>query len=552
MKFRRAYRDAKRVKDVVNTLFKQGLGYSIGQMNLRSHLSFRARIKEETPKKVPIQVRLRKAMEDLGGTFIKFGQLLSIRPDLIPESYCEEFAKLQDNVRPFSYEQVKAVIEKDFKKPIHKVFIHFEKTPIAAASVGQVHIAKLRTGETVAVKVQRPHMDDIFESDIDILYYIANLAEKHIPELKDYNPVAIVHEFETYTKKELDYNIEGKNIDVFYRNFHGSKTIKIPKVFLNYTGKRVLTMEYIDGVNINKYKAEKNEKKKIIENLLHCFMKQVIEDGFFHADPHPGNIFISKDHKIVLLDFGIIGQLDEKLRKKFENTLIAIIAGSKEDMSKQLVELGIVDYGVNIEELQEDLEKYLRDYYNISMDKIDLGNFFSSVLFLARKYHMKIPEDYVLLAKAIGTLEGFARSYYPDINIIKIYEPVIEEIIRKRRNPMYILNTVKNNVVDFLETTRSLPYEFKKVLKVLEKGGIKLEVEDKDIKKFAFELDKSSNRIAYGMILASLIVASALLAKTAPVYILGLPIISLIFLLIALFITMLLIISILKEGEVLK
>ena len=305
MKFRRAYRDAKRVKDVVNILLKQGLGYSIEKMNLKSHLTFGKKTKDVS-KRVSTQVKLRKAMEELGGTFIKFGQLLSIRPDLIPESYCEEFAKLQDNVRPFPYEQVKDVIEKDFKKPIHKVFIHFEKTPIAAASVGQVHMAKLRTGETVAVKVQRPNINQIFESDIDILYYIANLAEKHIPELKDYNPVAIVNEFENYTKRELDYNLEGKNIDVFYKNFVGSKTIKIPRVFLSYTSKRVLTMEYIDGININKYKATKEEKKKIIKNLLSCFMKQILEDGFFHADPHPGNIFILKDHRIELLDFGIV------------------------------------------------------------------------------------------------------------------------------------------------------------------------------------------------------------------------------------------------------
>ncbi len=216
------------------------------------------------------------------------------------------------------------------------------------------------------------------------------------------------------------------------------------------------------------------------------------------------------------------------------------------------MELGIVDYNVNIEELQEDLSKYLRNYYNVSVDKIDLGNLFTSVLFLSRKYHMKIPEDYVLLAKAIGTLEGFARSYYPEINVVKIYKPIIEEIILKRKSPIYMFNTLKNNVVDFVDTIKSLPYEVKKALMVVEKGEIKLEVEDRDIKRFAFELDKSSNRIAYGVILASLIVASSLLAKTSPAYLFGLPIISLIFLAIALFIAITLVISIGKEGEVLK
>ncbi|MBI2673537.1 AarF/ABC1/UbiB kinase family protein [Candidatus Woesearchaeota archaeon] len=512
MKFRRAYRDIRRVKDVVNILFKQGLGYSIGQMNLTSHLPFRSRIKKEAfaKKKIPLQERLRKAMEDLGGTFIKFGQLLSIRPDLVPEEYCEEFAKLQDSVKPFPYNQVKEVIEREFKRPIHKIFAHFEKEPVAAASVGQVHIAKLRSGETVAVKAQRPKIDELFESDIDILYYFANLAEKHIPELKDYSPVAIVNEFENYTKKELDYNIEAKNIDIFYKNFHDSKSIKIPKVFWEYTGKKVLTMEYIDGIRIDKFKATKAEKKRILEILLNSFIKQILKDGFFHGDPHPGNIFILNNHRIAFLDFGIVGQLDESLKRKFEDTLIAIISGSRRDIAKQLIELGIVDHEVNISELEEDLSKHLRDYYDVSLKNIDLGNFLSSVLIL-------------------GT--------------------AVEEIIRERASPFYIIKNIRTGLVDFADTVKSLPYEAKRVFKILEKGEIKLEVEDRDIKKFAFEIDKSSNRIAYSMILASLVVAAALLAKSGSSYTFGLPLISLIFLSIAIFVTILLLMSIYKEGE---
>ncbi len=551
MKFRRAYRDIRRVKDVVNVLFKQGLGYSIGQMNLTSHLPFRSRIKKEEfeKKKIPFQERLRKAMEGLGGTFIKLGQLLSIRPDLVPEEYCEEFAKLQDSVKPFPYNQVKEVIEREFKRPIHKIFAHFEKEPIAAASVGQVHIAKLRSGETVAVKVQRPKIDELFESDIDILYYFANLAEKHIPELKDYNPVAIVNEFENYTKKELDYNIEAKNIDIFYKNFHDSKSIKIPKVFWDYTGKKVLTMEYIEGTRIDKFKATKEEKNRILETLLNSFIKQILKDGFFHGDPHPGNIFILNNHRIAFLDFGIVGQLDDALKRKFEDTLIAIISGSRRDIAKQLIELGIVDHEVDIEEFEEDLSKYLRDYYDVSLKNIDLGNFLSSVLILGKKYKMKIPEDYVLLAKSLGTLEGFARGYHPDFNFVRVYKPAVEEIVKERASPFYILKNIRTGLVDFADIVKSLPYEAKRAFKTLEKGEIKLEVEDKDIKKFAFEIDKSSNRIAYSMILASMVVAAALLAKSSPPYAFNLPLISLIFLSIAIFVTILLLISIYKEGE---
>src|SRR3989344_8892500 len=301
-------KEVSRLRQIAVVLAEQELFFLVDRLKLKRHLPM-----NYSPKylknKSDLPRRLRLAMENLSGAFIKLGQLLSLRADLIPKEYADEFSKLQDEVKPFKFEKVREIIESELKKPLSDIFLKFDSSPIAAASVGQVHKAMLNNGKIVAVKVQRPNIEKIFETDIALLYHLAVLLEKHYPELKDYNFMEIVKEFEEYTKNELDYLHEARNIDIFYNNFKNDK-IKIPKVYWNHTSKRVLTMEFIKGVKITD--VEKN-RPYYVKQLVESYLKQTMEYGVFHADPHPGNVFVTSEHSLALLDFGIVGHISSEL-----------------------------------------------------------------------------------------------------------------------------------------------------------------------------------------------------------------------------------------------
>src|SRR3989344_6411274 len=264
MSLKESFREINRFRQILDVFFKEGFSYLIYKAGFRNQISLNFRMGSKPVVKDSTEIRLRRAMEELGGTFIKLGQLLSLRQDLIPISYAKEFSKLQDNVKSFSFEEVAQIIEQDLNKNLSEIFLKFEKEPIASASIGQVHIAWLKTGEKVAVKVMRPEIDQVFEIDIKILYQIAEILNKHYPELKDYDFLNIVKEFERYTKNELDYVKEARNIEVFYNNFKNDKHVVIPNVYREFTTKRVLVMDFIDGKKIN----EVDEKSKAVQIVV--------------------------------------------------------------------------------------------------------------------------------------------------------------------------------------------------------------------------------------------------------------------------------------------
>ena len=303
--FDKKLENLKRVKYIVSILTKQGFGYFIERLNLKRYIPFKERIKlgKEKKEKKSAPVRLRLALEELGPTFVKFGQLLSTRPDIIPEDFIKELSKLQDNVPPFSYRQVEEQIKKELGKPINEIFLYFDKKPIASASIGQVHEAKLKNGKKVAVKVQRPDIEKTINEDLDILTFFADIVDKHMPKFKIYNPKGLVEEFKKTIKKELNYRIEANNICRFYQNFKDSKTVVVPKVYQEYSTKKVLTMSFIEGTKISelwRIKEKWLNKKVIAKNGANAFFKQILIDGFFHADPHPGNIFVLKNNVCLL------------------------------------------------------------------------------------------------------------------------------------------------------------------------------------------------------------------------------------------------------------
>jgi len=537
------FKEISRLNQIVNVLFKNELHLIIDKLKLRKHLSVSNQLKVNLHPTSELAKRLRLSMEELSGAFVKLGQLLSLRSDLLPKMYTEEFSKLQDNVKPFNFEHVRKIVEEEFKKPLESVFVKFEKEPIASASVGQVHRATLGDGKLVAVKIQRPYIDKTFEVDIQLFYHFASLLEKHYPELKDYNFVQIVKEFEEYTKNELDYMYEARNIDIFYNNFR-KDPIKIPKVYWSYTTKRVLTMEYIEGKRITEVKLN---RKFYVKQIVESYLKQTMEYGVFHADPHPGNIFITPNQKLVLLDFGIVGHISDEIKESFENLFISIIDRDKDLLADTLLKLRIVDDEINENQLKEDISIHLGKYYNIELDKMDVSSVLYDILSLIRKYKMKMPTNFVLLIKATITVEGFGREMYPDFNLVKICKPYLNKLKEKQSSYDYMFKKFKKNILKARNDIINFPEELKKVLK---RDKVKVDIEDADIRKFTFYIDNAMNRMAMGIILAGLLVSSALIAQAKiPPLIYDLSLFSVIFIMVAIIIALALIRSINEEKR---
>lgn len=547
------YKDFKRLQQIANVLFKQELGYFVNKLKLKPHLPFKKRLQANKflKPKDSVPRRLRLAMEELSGAFVKLGQLLSLRPDLIPQEYVEEFCKLQDSVKPFPFEKVKQIIELEFGKPINQVFSKFNKKPIASASVGQVHEAFLKNGKRVAVKVQRPKISKVFETDIDLMYHIAHLLEKHMPEVKNFNPSGIVGEFEKYTKKEMDYMIEGKNIERYEKVVAHERHVIVPKVYWDYTTSKVLTMQFIDGVKISSIKDFKKLNVKgdfLSKTLVRIFVNGVLYHRFFHADPHPGNILITKDKNIALLDFGIAGFLSSALTEKIGHLYFGMVNADIETIADELLDIGSASEETDKEKFKEDVRLTWEDYYNAELNEVDMVGFFWTSMDLGRKYDLTFPVEYTLLVKSIITTEGVIKKIEPHFNFVKSGKPLFEKFAKERSSPEYVLKSAKKTLMDFKDLIVKFPVDAQKILDKMKKPQSKvIDINDKDLKEFTHEIEESSNRMVLGVILAALIVASSLLilAKTPP-FMWGLPLYSIVGLIIAGILIIILVVSVLK------
>ncbi len=510
---RTAFRDFKRLKEITGILFSEGLGYYVHELKLKHHLFLDSKGRRtEKPKNIPES--LRKAMDKLGPTFVKLGQLLSLRPDLIPQEYCKEFSKLQDNVSGIDYNTVKNIVESELKLKINEIFSFFDKEPIASASIGQVHKAKLLNGKIVVVKVQRPDIRPIIQADIDILYYLADLAKKHIDALRNYDLEEIIKEFERYTENELDYLKEGRNIDKFFNNFQNDETVVIPQVYWDYTTNKVLTMSFVKGVPIDekeKLREEKSDMKIISNNLADCFLKQVFEFSFFHADPHPANVFVCLGNKIGLLDYGIVGKLSEKNKEKLTNILISLVQKNFEGILNGFLDLGVIE-GADTDGLKEELTEIINEYAgNTTIGQVNVPRLFRDFLSIASKYHFKIPRDFVLLGKAIITIEGVGQEVDPDFNLSHKLAEYSENMRLERMGASYFVKNLGKSIISYKNMFTNLPKQTTEILERLRKGDLRVQFQHKDLDILEKEIDRGSNRVALAVLIGSLVVASSLI-----------------------------------------
>jgi len=512
-------RDIRRLNQILRILTKHGFGFAIQQLHLNDHAIGRGIIKTRVLRRFaePPEsraVRLRKVLEELGPTFIKLGQTLSVRPDLVPLDLCYELSKLQDRVPPFGYEDVKKQIKESFGNYPEKIFASFDPVPFAAASLGQAHRAQLKTGENVVVKVQRPDMRKTIETDIDILYTLAQLANRYMHDIKIFDPISIVDEFSRVITKEIDFTYEAHNIDKFCKNFKEITTVQIPRVFWEYTKPKVITTEEITGIRMSDYLNQPHsdeEKKAVAANGANAILQQIFIDGFFHADPHPGNIFILPDNAAAFVDFGIVGRLDEDTRDVVVNLLIAVSTKNINGIIKALEMLGSVAEEHSLRDFKHDISDFVERFYDIPLKQIEISTILPQAIELMTRHKLRIPPQFHVMIKAIATMDGVARQLDPDFNTIAHSRPFVERLVHERHDPKRIYKDVLLYSSELLDILKVIPKDTYEILKKIKTGTLKIEFEHQGLSKFIAEMDKSSNRISFSLVISALIIGSSLI-----------------------------------------
>lgn len=554
------YAYVRRYREIVDVMIKHGFGYLVDRFGLRPFRSFREKLFGPKPLKEQMLLlseaqRLRFALEELGPTFIKFGQILSTRHDIIPEEFIRELEKLQDRVQPFEFSEARKVIEKDLGgKKIEDIFRNFNPEQIASASIGQVYRATLSGSEEVAIKVMRPGVEEIIETDLSILMSVAKFAEKHIKESKFFNPVGFVDEFSRIIRLEIDYTHEAQNAEKFFINFMGSETVKIPKMYWKYSTKHVLCQEFLEGIkitDINRIEAQGLDRKNISIDLSYAYLKMIFEDSFYHADPHPGNILVSRDGKIIFLDFGMAGHIDPLLRENLANLIISIQLNDIDVLTEALAELGLIsDEGSKNPLIKIKLEELLVKYYDLSSKFIDPAAFLRDLINIFAGTRGRVPTNIMLLSKTLIIREEISRKLDPEHNFGELTQPYVKKMLKDRSKPSHIIREAEKTISDLINLMKNFPKRVNHLLTKAEKGTLKLELEHLGLDGLVEELDIMSNRLSFSMIIAALIVGSSLIIQTrmSP-SLFGVPLLGIMGFFIAGFLGIGLLISIIRSGK---
>lgn len=499
-------RHLNRYKDIVVAFSKNGLGYVMRELGLHDlHILPRKNKQEKPVNDGPsLGVRIRRVLEELGPTFVKFGQVMSTRPDLLPEDIINELEKLQATVPPFSFEKAKAIIEKELNQPIEDLFVRFDEEPIAAASIGQVHRAKLPSGEEVAVKVQRPEISEKIDVDFEILTEMAALAELRLDWAKQYRLKDVIEEMKDTLNLELDYTIEAHNMIKIGDQFKEDERVIVPKAYLAYTTKEVLVMEYVEGMKLKSLILSPDKqgvKEEVAEKLVNITLKQILMDGFFHADPHPGNILLTEDNAIILLDFGMVGQLTEEMKRQFGQIVIAMTKEDTEMLVEVIFDMGVAPDNINRVKLTNDVDMFMHKYYRQSLHDISLAEAVQELFQIAYRHRIEMPSDFTLLGKTLLTLEGTVEQLDPTISIVEIAEPFGKQLIRDRFHPKNLKDQFVDQWIAFYDLWRDLPSQAKALKRVVKKGKVHVELSLPDIDLLLRKMDRISNQLSFAIIL---------------------------------------------------
>jgi ubiquinone biosynthesis protein len=506
-------RNARRFTEIAGVLAKYGLAEFLAATDvsfLRDHLKGPAGGELAGLRR---EERLRLAMTELGVTAVKIGQILSTRPDLVGPETAAELAKLRDDTMPDAPEVVRRTIEAELAAAPETLFAAFEDTPIASASIGQVHRARLADGSRVVVKVQHAGIEDNIRADLDIAMGLAELAERGIVELRLYQPLAVAAEMRRTILRELDFTREERNLRHFAANFAGDARVAFPRTYPSLSAKRVLTMEELVGESVAALaaaplSAEQAERRtRLARHAADIFLEMIFRDNFFHADPHPGNILILAGDRLGLLDCGMVGRIDERTRRALEDALLAVASGDAQALTEQVMRLGRVPPGLDREALAAEVDEFVADYAGQSVGEFDLTGALSDVSALVRRHGILLPPTVAHLIKVFVVLEGASRALHPGFSLIEVITPYAAKILMRRFSPGEVLTRLKRGYRDWNALLETLPRDAAEILRRAREGRLDVRLDHKG-------LDGTVNRLVYGLVTAALFLGSCLVLSS--------------------------------------
>ena len=475
-----AVKGAKRLQQIVSVFARHGFEDVLIRMNLRRFVPslLLKRARSETLKKSTAH-RLRESFEELGPTFVKLGQLLSTRSDLFPEEVIQEFTRLQDNVQPVPFEAISERIEEELGKSVYELFLTLDQKPLASASIAQVHRATLLNGETVVVKVQRPHIEEIIKTDVQLIAFLAKLIERTIPELRIIQPTVIVEEFFSALKLELDFRIEANNTEKMRSIFLDTPEIVIPKVFSEVSSERVLTLELLTGIQLNqvaKLDSAGIDRKALVRTSARAFFRSILIEGFFHGDLHGGNLFALSNNRLGIIDFGIVGRLSAIGRRRLAQMVVALIEEDYERLCEIYAELGQASASIDFEGFQREVRNTLSPYMGLSLKEMNVGKILSESTRIATRYSVRVPGEWMLVFKAIITTEGMGRSLDPDFDLLEMSDDLLNDLVRSQYSPQELWRELSWFSRDTIALIQQLPKQLRWMLRRLTANDFAIEI----------------------------------------------------------------------------
>lgn len=514
-------RDLRRVRRIASVLARHGFHDVAARLRV---LPFVQRIvhlfrrEAASPAQLTVEERIRRAIEELGPTFIKLGQMLATRPDLVPMSLVIELRKLQDRVPAFVFDAVRLVVEKDLHQSIDACFERFEPEPIAAASIAQVHEATLRGGEEVVVKVQRPGLDAMIHADLRILTSLAQMLEDRVPELRPFRPLAIVQEFRRSLSREIDFCQELQSMQRFAEHFRDEPGIHVPVPHPQLCSRRVLVMERVRGVKITDREgmaALAVDPARVVEVGMRVTLRSIFEFGFFHADPHPGNFFIREDGSIALLDFGMMGTVESRRIDELLGFMVAMMNGDLDHLVQLMLDADLIGDDTDMRAMRAELGRILGRYQHVALGSLDVSGLLSEVLEVVMRHHVMLPADLVLAGKAIGTMEGIGEEVLPDFRPLDAVKPYLTELyVRRVLDPRKHSQTLVRSLTDGLALLKDSPLDLRRVLRKLRRGELTLVLKSQEAEAENVGRSRRANRIILGFLFPTFFFASVFLIES--------------------------------------
>lgn len=509
-------RDFGRLREIAGIFIRYGWGDAIKRLGLSNILGGATHLLH--PKAalevmhLPPEVRVRMAIEELGPTFVKLGQVLATRADIFPPDWIAEFAKLQDQVPPVPFESLLPELEQALGCSPFEVFRELNREATAGASIAQVHTATLQDGTPVVLKIRRPHIETLIEADLRLLSHLGRLIESEMPEMRRLQPGRIIGQFAKSLRKELDLAAEGRNTDHFALNFRDNPDVVFAKVFWEHTSEKLLVMEFLPGIPGNDIQQAEDaglDLKQLAALGANTVLKMVLIDGFFHADPHPGNVFYLANNRLAIIDCGMVGRINLERRNQIADLLASLVSKDYETILNILIDWA-GSAPIDEAKLASDVDEFLFNYENASLRQISFGKMLNDLTTVMRENTLSVPSDLAMLFKALITLEGLGRQLDPDFQIVRHLTPFVKQVITERYMPATLLKRGRHGLMGALGLITSVPRDFAKLMKEMRRGRVKIEFDLKRLDHFGHQIDHSTNRLTLGLLTSSLIIGSSI------------------------------------------